>query len=103
MLGERNEIERSKGESSMNLKICLYMLRIILMAVYPLYMHSIVHTLKINDDYHLYRGEGGELASKKDFINTARLIAKESDEVVKMAKKVAAACTDKRMKRVSSQ
>ena len=49
------------------------------------------------------RGEGGELASKKDFINTARLIAKESDEVVKMAKKVAEACTDKRMKRVSPQ
>ena len=47
------------------------------------------------------RGEGGELASKKDFINTARLIAKESDEVVKMAKKVAEACTDKRMKRVN--
>ena len=50
--------------------------------------------------YPPHRGEGGELASKKDFINTARLIAKESDEVVKMAKKVAEACTDKRMKRV---
>ena len=51
---------------------------------------------------HTCSGEGGELASKKDFINTARLIAKESDEVVKMAKKVAAACTDKRMKRVGA-
>ena len=51
--------------------------------------------------YSHFRGEEGELASKKDFINTARLIAKESDEVVKMAKKVADACTDKRMKRVS--
>lgn len=40
------------------------------------------------------------MGSKKDLINTARLIAKESEEVVKMAKKVAAACTDKRMKRV---
>ena len=64
--------------------------------------------LVINDCWDLLypifcRGEGGELASKKDFINTARLIAKESDEVVKMAKKVAEACTDKRMKRVSPQ
>ena len=47
------------------------------------------------------RGEDGDIKSKKDFIQTARLIAKESDEVVKMAKKVADACTDKRMKRVS--
>lgn len=46
------------------------------------------------------RGEKGEVASKKDFIQTARLIAKESEEVVKMARKIADACTDKRMKRV---
>ena len=30
----------------------------------------------------------------------ARMIAKESEEVVKMARKVADVCTDKRMKRV---
>ena len=48
-----------------------------------------------------YRGEEGEVTSKKEFIQTARLIAKESEEVVKMARKVADACTDKRMKRVS--
>ncbi len=46
-------------------------------------------------------GEGSELHSKKELIQTARLIAKESEEVVKMAKKVAEVCTDKRMKRVS--
>jgi len=32
---------------------------------------------------------------------TARMIVKESEEVTKMAKKVAAVCTDKRMKMVS--
>lgn len=32
---------------------------------------------------------------------SARMIAKESDEVVKMAKLVADGCTDRRMKRVS--
>ena len=31
---------------------------------------------------------------------TARMIVKESEEVTKMAKKVAAVCTDKRMKNV---
>ena len=46
-------------------------------------------------------GEEGEVHSKKEFINTARLIAKESEEVVKMARMVPEACTDKRMKRVS--
>ena len=46
------------------------------------------------------RGEDCDIKSKKDFIQTTRLIAKESEEVVKMAKKVADACTDKRMKRV---
>ena len=34
---------------------------------------------------------------------TARNIAKESDEVVKMAMMVAEGCTDRRMKRVSDQ
>ena len=44
-----------------------------------------------------YRGEEGEVTSKKEFIQTTRMIAKESEEVVKMARKVASACTDKRM------
>ena len=62
-----------------------------------------VYVLLIWWPLHPYdcRGEEGDIKSKKDFIQTARLIAKESDEVVKMAKKVADACTDKRMKRVS--
>ena len=46
------------------------------------------------------RGEGGEVHSKKELIQMARMIAKESEEVVKMARKVADVCTDKRMKRV---
>ena len=33
-------------------------------------------------------------------IETAKAIAKESEAVIKMARKVADACTDKRMKRV---
>ena len=49
------------------------------------------------------RGEGGEVGSKKELIQTAKLIAKESEEVVKMARKVADACTDKRMKRAVLQ
>ena len=48
-----------------------------------------------------YRGEEGGVQSKKELIMTARLIAKESEEVTKMARKVAAVCTDKRMKNVS--
>ena len=48
-----------------------------------------------------FRGEEGEVHSKKELINTARQIAKESEDVIKMARKVADACTDKRMKRVS--
>ena len=48
------------------------------------------------------RGEGGEVHSKKELIQTARMIAKESAEVEKMARKVADACTDKRMKRVGN-
>lgn len=43
------------------------------------------------------RGEEGEVTSKKDFIKTARSIAKESEEVVKIARQVADACTDRRM------
>ena len=54
-----------------------------------------------NKHFFSFRGEEGEVHSKKDFINTARMIAKESEDVVKMARKVADACTDKRMKRVS--
>nr|WEL12746.1 vinculin [Halisarca dujardinii] len=45
------------------------------------------------------RGEGGDLHSKKDLIMTARQIAKESEEIVKMARLVAESCTDKRLKR----
>ena len=48
------------------------------------------------------RGEAGELHSKKDLIMTARQIAKESEEIVKMARLVADSCTDKRLKRVRS-
>ena len=59
------------------------------------YDFAYVHT-------YAYRGEGGEVGSKKDLIQTARLIVKESEAVVKMARKVAEACTDKRMKRVST-
>ena len=47
------------------------------------------------------RGEGGEVSNRKQLIETAKLIVKESDQVVAMARKVAEACTDKRMKRVS--
>ena len=50
-----------------------------------------------------FRGEDGEIKTKSDFIKMARLIAKESEEVVKLAKQVANACTDKRMKRVSKK
>ena len=48
----------------------------------------------------LCSGEEGEVSNKKQLIETARLIVKESEKVVEMAKKVAEACTDKRMKRV---
>ena len=59
-----------------------------------LYAHTHTHT-------HTHSGEAGEVHNKKELIQTARMIAKESEEVVKMARKVAEACTDKRMKRVS--
>ncbi|XP_052235487.1 vinculin-like isoform X3 [Dreissena polymorpha] len=43
----------------------------------------------------LVRGEGG---SKKDLISTAKLIAEASEEVTRLAKKLAAECTDKKMR-----
>ena len=46
-----------------------------------------------------YRGEGG---TKKDLISTAKLIAEASEEVTRLAKKLAAECTDKKMRTVSS-
>lgn len=47
-----------------------------------------------------HSGEGSGVHSKKELIQTARLIAKESEAVLKLARKVADKCTDKRMKRV---
>jgi vinculin len=49
------------------------------------------------------RGEGGEVSNRKQLIQTAKLIVKESEAVVAMARKVAEACTDKRMKRAILQ
>ena len=46
-----------------------------------------------------FRGEGG---SKKDFIMCARMIAKQSGEVVRLANMIADQCTDKRIRLVSS-
>lgn len=43
----------------------------------------------------LVRGEGG---TKKDLIATAKYIAKASEEVTRLAKKLAAECTDRRMR-----
>ncbi|XP_069132683.1 vinculin-like isoform X14 [Argopecten irradians] len=43
----------------------------------------------------LVRGEGG---TKKDLISTAKKIAEASEEVTKLAKKLAAECTDKKMR-----
>lgn len=45
------------------------------------------------------RGEGG---SKKDLIDTARAIAQQSAVVTKLANRLAAECTDKRMRTVST-
>lgn len=45
----------------------------------------------------LFRGEGG---SKKDLIATAKSIAESSEEVTRLAKKLAAECTDKQMRKV---
>ena len=45
-----------------------------------------------------HRGEGG---SKKDLIDTARAIAQQSAVVTKLANRLAAECTDKRMRTVS--
>lgn len=44
----------------------------------------------------LVRGEGG---SKKDLIATAKSIAESSEEVTRLAKKLAAECTDKQMRK----
>lgn len=46
-----------------------------------------------------YRGEGG---SKKDLIATAKNIAEQSEEVTRLAKKLAAECTDKQMRKVGN-
>lgn len=46
-----------------------------------------------------YRGEGG---SKKDLIATAKSIAESSEEVTRLAKKLAAECTDKQMRKVGN-
>jgi len=43
------------------------------------------------------RGEGG---TKKDLISTAKAIAEASEEVTRLAKKLAAECTDKKMRTV---
>ncbi|XP_060072375.1 vinculin-like isoform X2 [Ylistrum balloti] len=43
----------------------------------------------------LVRGEGG---TKKDLISTAKKIAEASEEVTRLAKKLAAECTDKKMR-----
>ena len=45
-----------------------------------------------------YRGEGG---TKKDLIATAKAIAEASEEVTRLAKKLAAECTDRKMRTVS--
>ena len=63
----------------------------------------ILRDLKLMLFFHVFRGEEGEVTSKKDFIKTARSIAKESEEVVKIARQVADACTDRRMATVSYQ
>ena len=46
----------------------------------------------------IYRGEGG---SKKDLISTAKGIAEASVEVTRLAKRLAAECTDRKMRNVS--
>ncbi len=78
------------------------------MCQHVLYMYMYNHYLTCNHSLSfpsfppsLFRGEEGEVTSKKEFIQTARMIAKESEEVVKMARKVAKACTNKRMATVS--
>ena len=49
-----------------------------------------------------YRNEECRVTSKEDFIETAHLIAKESQEVVRMARKIASLCTDEHMRNVST-
>ncbi|XP_076114502.1 vinculin-like isoform X11 [Mytilus galloprovincialis] len=61
--------------------------------------HIFFTQMKNHDAYqsllYFYRGEGG---SKKDLIATAKNIAESSTEVAKLAQKLAAECTDKRMR-----
>lgn len=45
----------------------------------------------------IHRGEAG---TKKDLIATAKGIAEASEEVTRLAKKLAAECTDKKMRTV---
>lgn len=47
-----------------------------------------------------YRGKEGRVCSRQKLIKTARLIVKESEIITTMAREVAGACTDKRMKNV---
>ena len=47
------------------------------------------------------RDEEIEMAEKEDFIKAANIIVKESEEVVRVAEKVAALCENKQMKTVS--
>ena len=49
----------------------------------------------------LYRDEEGDVTSKEDFIQTAHLIVKDSEEVVNIAAKVVEVCTDTQLKNVS--
>ena len=46
------------------------------------------------------RGEFGTKNTKKDLIATAKAIAEASEEVTRLAKKLAAECTDKKMRMV---
>ena len=50
---------------------------------------------------NLHRNEVGEVISKEDFMKTATLITKESEEVIKMSKKVATFCRDEQINKVS--
>ena len=51
--------------------------------------------------WSLNREEEGDVTSKEDFIQTAHLIVKESEEVVNIAAKVVEGCTDTQLKNVS--
>jgi vinculin len=49
--------------------------------------------------FNFCRGEGG---TKKDLIATAKAIAEASEEVTRLAKKLAAECTDRKMRTVTA-